>query len=302
MGKSLFIGNGLNLTTNNGISWEKLLNEIANTYKIIFNKNNSFPLEYEKLINNILQHDSSKAIAIYNETKKYVANEIFKMEISPDDIHYRLKELSFDNILTTNYDLNLEKVFLENNVFTNIKIDNNKKYLFDKLNINSNINFYHLHGICTHSNTMCLGYEHYAGLLEKIRVNINTKTNKEKSKMIIKQMLCGEKQFEGMWYELFYTSDIYIIGFNLYESEIDIWWLLTHRAYLYYNNYENLKSKIKNKIVFYDIYKTENKVEREKIHDLLFGLHVVVKKYEISDDKEYIIKYNEIIDDIKTNE
>ena len=298
MNNVIFIGNGLNRTIKDEYSWETLMNEISKEYNVLFDKNNSFPLEFEKMINVILKKDPDKRINIYNSVKKFISDKILKMTLEKDSIHYRLLEIKCNNIITTNYDFLLEKAYIGETIdLKNIK-PYEDKYLMRKLPIKTDINFYHIHGVATKVSSICLGYEHYAGLLENLRSNINKKEQNIKSKMIIKQKLFNEIKWDNHWYEFFYNSNIYILGFNMDLSEIDIWWLLTHRAYLYYNNYEGLKEKINNEIVFFDIYK-DTDLQKIRIHNLLEGLHVKVKAYKIGKNETYLSKYNLIIDEIK---
>lgn len=300
MNNVLFIGNGLNRTLD-GDSWGKLMNRIAEEYSIEFNEDNSFPLEFEKMINEILKKNPSKGIQIYNDVKQYIINMIQNIKTNEYSIHNRLKEIKCNDIITTNYDFILEKVYIDEGTdFTKYK-PSEEKYIMNKLPINMKnlkFNFYHIHGVASKPSTICLGYEHYAGFVEKLRGSINKKEQLDKTKMIIKQKLLNEKKWDNHWYEFFYNSNIYILGFNLDLSEIDIWWILTHRAFLYYSNYEGLKEKIKNEIYFYDTYEV-SKNNRTKLHSLLKGLNVNVIDHPVNNKEEYLLEYNKIIDEIK---
>jgi hypothetical protein len=161
--------------------------------------------------------------------------------------------------------------------------------------------------------SICLGYEHYIGVVEKLRNELHSKQNNEIHKMKIKQILYGESPQLNTWGEQFYTSDIDIIGLDLSNDEIDLWWLITHRAYLFYSNYCGLKDKIKNTITFHDVvddikhhndneqemrrYKKEL-IQKQK-HMLLKDNNVKVKTYALSEYGNYLSAYNKIIDDIK---
>ena len=112
--------------------------------------------------------------------------------------------------------------------------------------------------------------------------------------------------------EKFYTTDVHIIGFGLYECEADFWWLLTHRASIYYTN-EGGTNLIRNTITYYDIFDdlpklTEEGVqiavikekEMKKKYALLEGMHVRIKQYRLSQTETgtYHEAYQKIINDI----
>ena len=69
---------------------------------------------------------------------------------------------------------------------------------------------------------------------------------------------CSRNDFDNLsWVELFFRTNLYIIGFGMDFSEIDIWWLLNKRArfmleipeinnritYLFNHDYENEEEK-----------------------------------------------------------
>ena len=55
MDKTLLIGNGLNRTLKSSISWEDLLDDIANEYGVEHIDNLPMPLEFERIVNTILR-------------------------------------------------------------------------------------------------------------------------------------------------------------------------------------------------------------------------------------------------------
>ena len=110
-----------------------------------------------------------------------------------------------------------------------------------------------------------------------------------------------------------------IIGLGLPDCEIDLWWLLAHRAYLYYSDYSNLKNKIVNDIDYYDTVKGDKYLEksaeeRKRIaykqnykYRLLEDFHVNVKLYYLADYKSskgsrysspYELAYEQMLHDI----
>lgn len=125
------------------------------------------------------------------------------------------------------------------------------------------IDFFHAHGCIIAPTTICLGYEHYMGTIEKIRNDIN-RAPKDIGCKNIAAILKGIIEPANTWAEKFYTSDVHIIGFGLYECEADFWWLLTHRASMYYAN-EGGQDLIRNTIMYYDVFDDLPKNKKEKI-------------------------------------
>ena len=309
MDKCLLIGNGLNRTLENSISWSGLLKDISTELNTKYYEEIPLPLEFERIVNNHLEKLNNPTPEIYSKIKKSVIKRIKDTKLPENAIHKKLREIKINSILTTNYDYLLEYVF--NDTYSH-RGDTSKKYLFEPTSTQNGINFYHLHGMVASAKSICLGYEHYIGVVEKLRNELNSKQNNEASKMKIKQILCGEARENNTWGEKFYTSDIDIIGFGLSDCEIDIWWLITHRAYLYYSNYCGLKNNIKNTITYYDVFddiKRENVdeetmrykkelLQRQK-HILLSNNHIKVKTYSLKEYGDYFSIYNQITDNLK---
>lgn len=130
------------------------------------------------------------------------------------------------------------------------------------------------------------------GIVMNLREEINTKKENKPENMKIKQVLF-EETGNDTWGEKFYTANIGIIGLELSECENDLWWLITHRAFLYYSNYEELRKQLINKIVYFDIIDErhtcnrkkaimeERKKQKEARYRLLENEHVVVRTYVV---------------------
>ena len=154
-------------------------------------------------------------------------------------------------------------------------------------------------------------YEHYMGIIEKLRGKLNTREGNYKDEMKIKRIIMGEDEPTNCWGELFYTTNIDIIGLGLTTVESDIWWLLTHRASIYYTNYCNMRKYMKNQITYYDVIddletsnlkdgQRQTYLKKENIHHLLTGAHVVVKSIQLSQcNGRYEDAYYRIIQMIK---
>lgn len=309
--KYILLGNGLNRCLKDSISWDDLLKQIAEENKVDYNSNLPMPLEFERILNKTLENRldliADKSSVIRN-MKSRISETVLKCSLGGETIHHELKKIDVSGFLTTNYDYMIEKVFDEDYYYDGQKKSN--KYLFEPTSVIENKKIFHIHGIAGIDNSLCLGYEHYMGLVEKERTAINTKKDNKRNEMLIKRILCGEERENDKFYEKFYTSDIAIVGLALDTCEVDLWWLLTHRAYLYNSNYAKLMSKglLDNKIVYYDVIlekdDDENKVRKQNQlnkHSLLKDLHVEVKTYSINDKSQYEQAYKKILEDIRVS-
>ncbi len=298
---TLLIGNGLNRCLNDNISWENLLSTIAKEYGIETNLDIPLPLEFERVVNCILMRQKNAGPEIYKEIKTVFAKQIANIGHSNMIFKDSLSNLDIQGIITTNYDFLLEKIYQKD--FRGCKgIPANQKYLLKPITNCKGIEFFHPHGCADRPNTMCLGYEHYMGIVENARNNINSKP-KNSNSMRIKRKLFDEENFENIWMERFYTDNIGIIGLGLHESEFDLWWVLTHRASLFYTNYQGINELLNNRIVYYatknlNVDSKENEqYERRKL--LLESMNVIVREYIVEDCGGYQGTYNKILDDIR---
>ena len=92
---------------------------------------------------------------------------------------------------------------------------------------------------------------------------------------------------------LFFTHDIYIVGLQLDTNEIDLWWLLTYRAYLYYSNDSQLKQIMKNRIKIFLTHNDPN--QRELFHNL----HVETECIEVHCEADYEPAYRNFAQKIR---
>ncbi len=309
MRKCLLVGNGLNRCIDNEITWGNLLKKIAMDYRVEYNSDINMPMEFERIINEYQRRMEEPSDDIYDSIKKELADLLIGVDLPNEAIHRKLNILKPDSIITTNYDCLLEYAFDEQYRFAESSVNKNAKYLKGSTFSVNSIDFYHMHGIVYRPKTICLGYEHYMGVVEHYRRDLNTmkQDSKTYAKKAILKVLEGEMNSSNPCGELFYTHDIAIIGLGLYESEVDLWWLLTHRASLYYSNIENARNLITNKIVYYDIVNDIDNGDPSKgildsqmvRHELLKGMHVEVRTYKLSEHSNYKMAYNAIIEDIR---
>lgn len=290
MEAALLIGNGLNRCYKDAIAWNKLLNEIAQGYDVEFCDKNPFPLEFESIVNQILSKEKQPSDKIYLDVKELIANSVSEQKPEQNSIHQHFtRDLPIRHIFTTNYDYMLEYAYSGSIIKDEVKSESHQvKYSqFRQKPIGEKI-FYHIHGEASYAATLCLGYEHYAGYLSKMREHLKASPE---IKLRIEKKKLPEKI---SWVDFFFTHDIYIVGLTLDPCEIDLWWLLTYRAYLYYSNDSGLRSIIKNKVKFYYPDKKRN-ADQEK---LFKHLHVECCPVRLNGN-DYVETYEKILADIK---
>ncbi len=224
-GAALLIGNDINSVTG-GDSWQNLLTKlIRQSGQEIDPNNKPFPLLYEEI------YLRSKH-RIERELKNQIAQQMLRLE--PNIIHEQLLSLPIKDILTTNYDLTLEKSLMPSperlsnqglvretlfNLFRHYQLDQR--------------NFWHIHGVATTPGSIILGYEHYSGYLQHMRnyvVSGTGNTYKNRQFKALRRRLLKADHRSDSWLDLFFSKDIYILGLQLDFSEIDLWWLITYRA------------------------------------------------------------------------
>jgi len=115
--KTLFIGNGLNYLGNNNYSWENLITDLIRTAgkeDLIDLQNVPFPILYEEIFLRGLKYNGVKE-------DKLIDKVISKMkDMIPNDSHKLLEKANVENIITTNYDYNIENSLIKNFVLFEI--------------------------------------------------------------------------------------------------------------------------------------------------------------------------------------
>ncbi len=280
MENTIFFGNGINLLSTSNISWKMLLDELQESRKFGC-KLLPNTMIYERIL---LERPITKNDVLEEEykVKLKIANLMSAME--PHEIYSLLYQIDFQHYLTTNYDnafINSIKELAEVNSIHEYSTEDvysirRRKRISNKKQQEKNL--WQIHGEIRKPATIMLGLDHYCGSVAKINDYIKGwyKYN-ESNKTISEDSV--EKKFENKgftqtsWIELFYTTNIHIIGFSLDFSEIDLWWILNKRARSMKRS--TLKKFIKNKIIYYC-----TEIDDQK-KGLLESLSVIVKKQEL---------------------
>ena len=256
MEKTIFYGNGLNMLGDSEISkisWRKLLEELADyvKYPQLNLDNKPYTMIYEELVlKGSLETIEEKRKE--EEIKKRIIDKHSKSR--PNQYYDKLRDLHLKNYITTNYDLNLEMSFGNIDYSCNHKkletIYSIRTYVDITKDNKLNSKIWHIHGDIERVKSISLGLDHYCGTIGKMdnyfKGNYNYKSNQEEIRIkALSDKINGTAKFDDIsWIDLFFTTDVHIIGLSLDYSETDLWWLLNRRA--------RHKGGYHNKITYYD--------------------------------------------------
>lgn len=236
---TVLIGNGLNLAEKMSVSWDTLLNHLTVTEdsSTVHKLNNTFKFEYIEY-KAVRQNQFENSHKVKEAVSKEISERIPGGKNHSDfpwkkTLHSLFMNLPCNSYLTTNYDYALE--YSLNRLFRPQSHTNERLYSLKRKQVVNGKDVYHVHGECNKIDSILLGYEHYAGTLEKIRNSIVKSTASKNSEdhrghtFALNDYLIGLETMPKDWIYKFFTDDIYIVGFGLDFSELDIWWLLSYR-------------------------------------------------------------------------
>lgn len=314
----VLFGNGLNLLSDNKLSWQNLLDAILN--EDLGNEDSFIYVPSE--LPNTLQYDFvlfnsdvvEKSIIEYRQLKlkECIAEKVGKFPTN--DIYKRLCELKIDTYLTTNYDHTFDEALKRIGYVQNLEEGNNQEKLYNirRLRVfekgTDTKKVYPRHGDIKNPKSIVIGYNHYCGTLGKLDAYLKGRTklkdSDESPSPKMEDRLVSDNIKIERWIDYFFFSNVYIIGFGLDFSEIDIWWILDRRKRLIMQGYP-----IKNRIAFYDIVEKDVSLYNDK--DLSHKELTVKAKYEILEkmsvdhcvyeveNDDYHSSYKKVIDDIE---
>jgi hypothetical protein len=253
MKNTVFFGNGLNLIVDRTLSWKSLFSGCRIAGK------NPNTMAYDKIV---LDTNIQYGIRI----KKGIAEKL--ETVKTNRIYELLYKSKIRNFITTNYDYG----FTEQHDITdseNLYSIRRVKVLKDKQGRKKY--FWQIHGEINHPESIMLGLNHYCGSVGKIGDYLKGKYVARKEETMKDKIKSG-KFSDTYWIDLFFKTNLHIIGYGLDFSETDIWRILIWRAKLKQDL--EFRDKIKNVIHFYCTPKIK-KEESKKI-ELLESFDVVV--------------------------
>lgn len=300
--KTVFIGNGINFFSDKKMNWKDLLVDLM--------QSNGFDLEglpyamaYEQIRLNWNKENNQKDSS---QLKEYIADKL--KDYPANEMCKKILTSGFSNYITTNYDNTIENSFRDMNDENSLKPnDQEEKYYSIRRNVslmnNKNIEVgkvWHIHGEIEPSKSIMLGFNHYMGSAAKVDSYIKG-TYTSTSNPNVPEITEMPKKIESneydnrSWIELFFNTDVHIVGFSFDFYEIDLWNILTKRARF---------SCISNNIFYYtkplsQVDECNKNMEMRK-RDLLKSLSVEIKEvplFKKSDGKgcDYEAQWDEFI-------
>ena len=227
---SLLLGNGVNRAALQK-DWTQLLRELAAQFEAdeLVHHLGSKPLSM------FIEELCARSTDVFRNTEHAVKVAFAKLleQITPIEAHRRICD-PFKVILTTNYDFTIEETFagpLYNPAFL---YPESRYSLFRRYQAGTK-DVWHVHGDSARPSSMVLGYDQYAGSLQKIR---NYATEGVKIKRLDYRLSSPVKngmiEFESnrsiySWVDYFLRDHLHIVGLGMDFTEIDLWWLLLHK-------------------------------------------------------------------------
>lgn len=289
--QSILYGNGLNLLNNGTASWDELLKVIA---KERLDNNIPNTLKYEAVVLKEPYREAVKFITadgrqfrtadgkllfvsgeiVENRLKQDIAERVSEYE--PNEIYRMVAELPVNHFITTNYDNTLLKVKGKDNIKARYRKEVTYSIRRNYTLVDANLIQYYwpIHGNVESPRSIMLGFDHYCGALSNVESYVKGNYSAPEYGRIPSMMkrLTGEINHAISWVDLFFISDVHIIGQGLAYEEMDLWWILNKRR--------RIKQKdaklIQNHIIYYpDMPLTDDKMQ------LLKGFEVEIS--ELSD-------------------
>lgn len=268
--QTIFFGNGINQISNNDISWSAILSSIGHTCTL---KDVPYTLQYEDSFVNFSGTPKPKYSKEYllkeqylKPLRKLVSNAIYKLKAN-----HHVK-----NFITTNYDDTLDKELIslgykrDNTVNTSESVYSIRRLHRLEKSGNDVKDVWYAHGEIKYPKSIMLGYDQYCGTIgllnDYLKGNYTLPDGTKVPSMVQRIKLSDTSRYS--WIDLFFMTDVHIIGFGLGYDETDIWWILNRRKRMLL---EGKITTLPNNIYFY--MNKPNSEQAKLLHD--FGVTVV---------------------------
>ena len=246
----LLLGNGINRAFNED-SWSELLE------KIKLDKYDDEPSKYEMPM-------PLKATLLTNNNANESIKNILDLEkvygpYNQELINFlrRYTKLEFTDILTTNYGYEIEASLLDDGQINNNrleKIQGRKKIKGKERKVRSFYKFdttkvWHIHGEYAKAKSLVLDHKSYCDIISQCKGRVDSFRSRLNEKL--KKNQNGWLEITS-WVDVFLLGDVYIVGFGMDFSEIDLWWLIGEK-YSYRNNFDEKNRDILGKTTYFNL-------------------------------------------------
>lgn len=283
---TLFVGNGFSKSLFNDVpSWNGLFEGAHSSIK-----NNTFLYELHRLQQPELEEAVIKENLIEKLMRPYSEENLNNQVRDLDDFGLYLKRYTINNIITTNYDTGVEFVLSRCGYVEQKKsgVSAERVYsirtykVFYDEEADHTIKLWKIHGDISRIPSITLGFDQYCGSLAKLTQYIKGQYESTNKKVQCKKHMkdkCNDNDFDGIsWAELFFNSNVYIVGFGMDFSEIDIWWLINKRV-----RYKREGIRINNTITYLYNPDHDRDCEKTPIYAALDSFDVIRKSIQTSE-------------------
>ncbi|MCK9738067.1 SIR2 family protein [Pseudomonas syringae] len=224
----LLLGNGINRAALQK-DWKQILHELARQFKA------EDLLHHEKPLSMFIEELSARSEGLFRDSEHTIKTAFAGLleQISPIEPHERICGL-FKVILTTNYDFTVEEA-LAGPLHQPAFLAPESRYSLFRRHQAAGVDVWHIHGDVARPTSMVLGFDHYAGTLQKIRnyvtAGIDVKKVSYKVSSPVKNGILDFTRDRAVysWVDYFLRDHIHIVGLGMDFTEIDLWWLLLHK-------------------------------------------------------------------------
>lgn len=206
-------------------------------------------------------------------------------------------------VITTNYDFCLEESVGAPVVF-DTRVREARYNLFRRSSALDK-DVWHIHGRHDQPGTITLGFDHYAGYLQKLRNYATSGISSKDHGGLRSPLAHGRSYFElrddpYSWLDVFLRHDVHVVGFGFDYSELDTWWALVlkhqvrHRARM-----RPMKGQVGTTHFYYPRFGAKVDSALHSKVSLLKSFGVEVIAVDVS-DASYSDFYRRVIDRIST--
>lgn len=226
----LLLGNGINRAALQK-DWTQILRELSRQFNA---EDLTLHLD-KKPLSMFIEELCARSEGVFASTEHSIKVAFAGLleQISPIPAHERICSL-FNVIMTTNYDFTIEEA-LAGPLYQSTFLAPESKYSLFRRHTAAGVDIWHVHGDVARPSSMVLGFDHYAGTLQKIRNYVTDGIDVKKARFKVSSPVKnGILDFTThrtiySWVDYFLRDHIHIVGLGMDFTEIDLWWLLLHK-------------------------------------------------------------------------